>query len=114
MQVVQRTILAPNPAHPRWVERTIVARHEKEPRFFDLHATIGWKDLQDEVALLGAESPLTALVPALDGIDPDDAFSSVPYEKVGRAVRRGWRAVREGLDTQWRAASSGRGYTLHA
>jgi leukotriene-A4 hydrolase len=24
---------------------------------------------------------LTALVPKLDGIDPDDAFSSVPYEK---------------------------------
>eukprot|EP00967_Tisochrysis_lutea_P072326 scaffold96312_cov30-Tisochrysis_lutea.AAC.2 len=29
----------------------------------------------------GADSPFTHLVPNLAGIDPDDAFSSVPYEK---------------------------------
>ena len=29
----------------------------------------------------GPENPLTNLVPKLNGIDPDDAFSSVPYEK---------------------------------
>jgi hypothetical protein len=29
----------------------------------------------------GRCSPLTALRPRLDGIDPDDSFSSVPYEK---------------------------------
>lgn len=29
----------------------------------------------------GVSNPLTALVPDLRGIDPDDAFSSVPYEK---------------------------------
>ena len=29
----------------------------------------------------GADNPLTALVPNLDGVDPDDSFSSVPYEK---------------------------------
>ena len=33
------------------------------------------------VKTFGADSPLTHLVPALDGIDPDDAFSAVPYEK---------------------------------
>ncbi|CAE7351135.1 ltah-1.1 [Symbiodinium sp. KB8] len=27
------------------------------------------------------QSPFTVLVPALDGVDPDDSFSSVPYEK---------------------------------
>ncbi len=31
--------------------------------------------------MLGKESPLTALVVDLSGIDPDDAFSTVPYEK---------------------------------
>ena len=31
--------------------------------------------------LFGAENPLTNLVPKLNGIDPDDAFSRVPYEK---------------------------------
>lgn len=29
----------------------------------------------------GASNPLTSLQPSLHGIDPDDAFSSVPYEK---------------------------------
>ena len=29
----------------------------------------------------GSDNPLTALVPKLEGVDPDDAFSSVPYEK---------------------------------
>jgi len=37
--------------------------------------------LQRSVDLFGAESPFTALCPKIDGIDPDDAFSSVPYEK---------------------------------
>ena len=29
----------------------------------------------------GENDPLTALVVNLDGVDPDDAFSVVPYEK---------------------------------
>lgn len=29
----------------------------------------------------GAQNPLTSLVPSLRDVDPDDAFSSVPYEK---------------------------------
>ena len=29
----------------------------------------------------GSESPLTKLVPDLSGIHPDDAFSSIPYER---------------------------------
>ena len=36
---------------------------------------------QDDVNNFGATNPLTRLVPSLDGIDPDDAFSAVPYEK---------------------------------
>ena len=31
--------------------------------------------------VLGPEHPYTKLVPNMVGIDPDDAFSTVPYEK---------------------------------
>jgi hypothetical protein len=30
---------------------------------------------------MGASNPLTSLMPDLTGIDPDDSFSTVPYEK---------------------------------
>jgi len=63
-----------------FVERKIYGRmHNEQMRHFK--AIIGWKALQDSVNAFGATSPLTNLVPDLKGIDPDDAFSSVPYEK---------------------------------
>ena len=34
-----------------------------------------------QIDILGEENPLTALVVNLTGVDPDDAFSVVPYEK---------------------------------
>lgn len=34
-----------------------------------------------QVNIFGANNPLTNLVPSLQDVDPDDAFSSVPYEK---------------------------------
>jgi leukotriene-A4 hydrolase len=43
---------------------------------------IGWNHLKDDIALMGADNGFTALVWPLGGEDPDDAFSSVPYEKV--------------------------------
>ena len=55
-----------------------------------LHTQVGWKHLQDDVALLGESNPNTALVWNLaDGEDPDNAYSSVPYEK----VRQKWKSV---------------------
>ena len=30
---------------------------------------------------MGSSNPMTCLVPDLTGIDPDDSFSVVPYEK---------------------------------
>jgi hypothetical protein len=45
---------------------------------------IGWKHLKDDINLMGAENGFTRLVWPLAGEDPDDAFSSVPYEKVGQ------------------------------
>ena len=35
----------------------------------------------DDVEVFGPTNQLTALVPKLEGVDPDDSFSSVPYEK---------------------------------
>jgi len=41
----------------------------------------GTKALQESINAMGEDSPLTCLIPDLTGIDPDDAFSIVPYEK---------------------------------
>lgn len=68
-----------------WAERRILeAIHGPEA------AALGWaigeKALADSIARFGAGSPLTKLRTHLQGIDPDDAFSSVPYEKGARLV----------------------------
>lgn len=46
-----------------------------------MHALIGRVALDRSLDSFGHQHPYTHLVPKLDGIDPDDAFSSVPYEK---------------------------------
>ena len=53
----------------------------KDDRYRHFVATIGWKHLKDDIALFGEDNPLTQLIPPLEGVDPDDSFSSVPYEK---------------------------------
>ncbi|KAI9488525.1 peptidase family M1-domain-containing protein [Zychaea mexicana] len=64
-----------------FVERKILAYlHGELERQFS--AIIGWKALKESVNLFGADSPATILKPDLSsGIDPDDYFSSIPYEK---------------------------------
>jgi leukotriene-A4 hydrolase len=47
-----------------------------------MHAVIGYEALRRSVDQLGADHDFTKLIPCLDGVDPDDAFSSVPYEYV--------------------------------
>lgn len=47
----------------------------------DFSSIIGWKALEDSVKLYGEDSEFTKLVIDLKGRDPDDAFSSIPYEK---------------------------------
>jgi leukotriene-A4 hydrolase len=42
---------------------------------------IGWKALTDSVDHFGHDHEFTKLITDLKGKDPDDAFSSVPYEK---------------------------------
>ena len=49
---------------------------------YNFHATQGLIKLQKTVRDLGADNPFTRLVPDLSGgVDPDDAFSAIPYEK---------------------------------
>ncbi|XP_022235060.1 leukotriene A-4 hydrolase-like [Limulus polyphemus] len=63
-----------------FVERKIAGRmHGEAHRQFQ--AVGGWKELQYTIDTRGKDDPLTKLVPDLCGVDPDDSFSIVPYEK---------------------------------
>ncbi|RKP05019.1 leukotriene a-4 hydrolase, partial [Thamnocephalis sphaerospora] len=63
-----------------FIERKILGRLHGEPaRQFS--SILGVQELQKDIDLFGADNPLTALRPNLTGVDPDDAFSRVPYEK---------------------------------
>ncbi|KAK4509405.1 54S ribosomal protein img2, mitochondrial [Mucor velutinosus] len=64
-----------------FIERKIAARLHGEPER-QFSSIIGWKALKESVELFGEDSPATVLKPDLSsGIDPDDYFSSIPYEK---------------------------------
>ena len=63
-----------------YLERRIAAFvHGEEHRH--LSAIIGWKALEESIKLYGEDHEYTKLVVDLKGKDPDDAFSSIPYEK---------------------------------
>ncbi|KAL4749363.1 leukotriene A-4 hydrolase [Aspergillus terricola var. indicus] len=63
-----------------YLERRILAAlHGEKYRHFS--AIIGWKALRDSVEHYGHDHEFTKLVPNLKGEDPDDAFSTIPYEK---------------------------------
>ncbi|CAM9156911.1 unnamed protein product [Choristocarpus tenellus] len=66
-----------------WLERNIMSEVTGNPFYYSFSAKLKWAHLQDDVARyeLNREGALTVLLPNLEGIDPDDAFSSVPYEK---------------------------------
>mmetsp|Transcript_4668 Transcript_4668/g.6066 ORF Transcript_4668/g.6066 Transcript_4668/m.6066 type:complete len:381 (+) Transcript_4668:114-1256(+) len=63
-----------------WLERKIMSRVHS-PEYFDFDAITGWNALRDSVDEYGDDHCFTCLVPCLDRVDPDDSFSSVPYEK---------------------------------
>jgi leukotriene A-4 hydrolase/aminopeptidase len=66
-----------------WAERRILeALHGEEAAV--LSWAIGQRALDTEFERFGAGSALTRLRTELKGVDPDDAFSSVPYEKGSR------------------------------
>ncbi|KAG5175679.1 leukotriene A4 hydrolase [Tribonema minus] len=72
-----------NEGFTMWLERKIMSRVTRDARYYDFDAHIGWNHLKEDIALFESKgsAALTALCPPLEGIDPDDAFSSVPYEK---------------------------------
>ncbi|TSK13240.1 Leukotriene A-4 hydrolase [Bagarius yarrelli] len=69
-----------NEGHTVYLERMIGRVMEGE-QFRQFKAMGGWKELQESVNHFGADNVKTNLVPNLDGVDPDECFSSVPYEK---------------------------------
>ncbi|XP_056132354.1 leukotriene A-4 hydrolase [Lampris incognitus] len=69
-----------NEGHTVYLERMIGRCMESE-QFRQFKAMGGWKELQDSINTFGADNALTNLVPNLHEVNPDDAFSSVPYEK---------------------------------
>lgn len=63
-----------------FLERKILGRRRGE-KMVDFYYIGGWKTLKDSVKQFPADSPATQLVQVLKETDPDDSFSSVPYEK---------------------------------
>jgi len=70
-----------NEGHTMYLERKILSKIHGEA-YRDFSAIIGWNDLKEAVNAYGKEQEnFTALVPDLRNKDPDDSFSTVPYEK---------------------------------
>ncbi|KAK3050642.1 Leucyl aminopeptidase yscIV [Extremus antarcticus] len=61
--------------------RLLMALHGGDEKHRDFSSIIGWKALTDSIATFGEDHEFTKLIPDLKGKDPDDAFSSIPYEK---------------------------------
>lgn len=63
-----------------FIERKLIGllRGESEQQF---HSILGWNSLRKSVDHFGENHPFTSLNPSLTDADPDDAFSSIPYEK---------------------------------
>ncbi|HJV38943.1 MAG TPA: M1 family metallopeptidase [Geothrix sp.] len=77
-----------------WAERKILRTLHGDDA-----AALGWatgqKALEDSLERFKKEPHLTVLRMHLEGIDPDDAFSSIPYEKGARLVAALERQVGE-------------------
>ena len=64
----------------RYLERRILAAVYGEAHR-DLSAIVGWNVLRSEVSRFGDAHDLTRMIVDLKGIDPDEAWSYIPYEK---------------------------------
>lgn len=69
-----------NEGYTVFLERKILGRRKGE-KMVDFAYIGGWKTLKDQLKQFPENSPLTKLVVELKDTDPDDSFSSVPYEK---------------------------------
>lgn len=63
-----------------WAERRILEALQGNEAV-SLSATIGRNDLKEDMERFGMDSPFTKLKNDLKGIDPDEIYSQVPYEK---------------------------------
>ncbi|XP_052781751.1 leukotriene A-4 hydrolase-like [Mya arenaria] len=70
-----------NESYTEFSERKIVSDLKGGEKFRQFLALRGWKILCETVDELGEDSEFTKLVPNMDGVDPDESFSSIPYEK---------------------------------
>lgn len=71
-----------NEGFTKLVERKIIARALRNKKAgFDLKAIIGYQGLIEAVDRYGHDHPFTCLHIDHNGVDPDDAFSVVSYEK---------------------------------
>ncbi|KAK4451909.1 hypothetical protein QBC34DRAFT_294414 [Podospora aff. communis PSN243] len=64
-----------------YLERRILATIHRNDAYFDFSAIRGWSALEEAVNSYGKDHEFTKLCISHKGIDPDDAFSTVPYEK---------------------------------
>ncbi|XP_062989817.1 leukotriene A-4 hydrolase [Elgaria multicarinata webbii] len=69
-----------NEGHTVYLERMIGGRLFGE-QFRHFQALGGWRELQNTINLLGNTNPMTKLEICLKEVDPDVAYSYVPYEK---------------------------------
>jgi aminopeptidase N len=74
-----------NEGFTTWAERRI-QEELHGPDKVALDWAIGQKALEQSIERFGADSPFTRLRTDLAGLDPDDAYSSIPYEKGSRLV----------------------------
>lgn len=71
-----------NEGFTMFLERKIIASvHGNNEALRQFNAICGLADLKEAIEQFGSESPATLLVPDLTSTDPDDVFSSIPYEK---------------------------------
>lgn len=69
-----------NEGFTTFLERKIIGRLEGEPAR-QLHAIVGLGELQHDLEAFPKEHEARRLSPSLTELDPDEAFSVVPYEK---------------------------------
>jgi leukotriene-A4 hydrolase len=71
-----------NEGYTQFVERKLIGMYLKNDLCREFECIDGWRHLTEAVCeQFGCDNQLTKMVPCLNETDPDDAFSSIPYEK---------------------------------
>ncbi|CAH8848214.1 unnamed protein product [Trichobilharzia szidati] len=69
-----------NEGHTMYLERLIIeSLYGSHMRH--LHLSLGYSELKEEINRLGELHPFTKLVTNLEGVDPDESYNRIPYEK---------------------------------